>query len=178
MCKFNEFNFEETIKKTIKQLKAELQRYKQQLKPEFKTIEDKKQKPVELHQVRKLLTKPSEYILIYHIENTGLVHAIPLTSFVNLVPSLLRIYIRDLTLAPLPFYLYINKQALEKISIPIAVVKSGTVEEVLREVEKTPTISNIKPIKEFVELVWKRYEQLVLASLLYNVIKLEEGLDN
>ena len=172
-----EFNFEQLIKRTVRQLKKQLQQYKSQLSYEFKTIEDKtKQKPVELHQIRQLLTSPAEYILVYHIEDTGLVYAVPLTVFVELSPSNLRLYIRDLTFAPMPYYVYLNKEALEKISLPIAVVKPETVKKVLEDVERTPHNSNIKPIDEFVKLVWKRYEQLVLASLLYNVIKQE--LDN
>jgi len=174
-----EFDFEKAIRKTVKQLKEELQKYKSQYKSsEFETIEDKdKQKPVEIAQIRQLLTSPKEYVLIYDIEDTGLVHAVPLTSFVNLAPSNLRIYIRDLTLAPLSYYVYVVKEVLEKISVPIAIVKQETVEKVLEEAERAEPTSNIKSVKEFIHLVWKRYEQLVLASLLYDAIKKEE-LDN
>jgi len=171
-----EFDFEKAVKTTIRQLKEQLQQYKSQFSYGFKTIEDK-QNPVELHQIRQLLTTPPEYLLIYDIEDTGLVHAVPLTEFVSLTPSNLRIYIRDLTLAPLPYFVYLNKEALEKISLPIAIVRQETVEKVIEEVEKMPHTSNLKPIDEFIKLVWKRYEQLVLASLLYDAIKKEE-LDN
>jgi len=171
-----EFDFEQAVKKVIRQLKEELARYKAQYTTlEFKIIEDKS--PVELHQVRKLLTSPAEYVLIYNVEDTGLVHAVPLTTFINLSPSNLRIYIGNLTLAPMPYFVYLNKEALEKISLPISIVKLETVEKVAEDVEKTPHTSNIKPIDEFIKLVWKKYEQLVLASLLYNAIKQEE-LDN
>jgi len=170
-----EFDFEQLIKRTVRQLKEELKRYKSQLSFEFKTIEDK-QKPVELHQIRQLLTAPPEYLLIYDIEDTGLVHAVPLTEFVSLTPSNLRIYIRELTLAPLPYFVYLNREVLEKISLPIAIVRQETIEKVVEEVEKMPHTSNLKPVDEFVRLVWKRYEQLTIASLLYNVIKQE--LDN
>ena len=170
-----EFDFEQAVRTTIKQLEEQLQQYKSQLFSEFKTIEDTKQKPVELHQVRKLLTTPPEYIIVYHIEDTGLVHAVPLTEYVNLSPSNLRIYLDNLELAPMPYYVYLNKEALEKISLPVAIVKPETVEKVLQNVETTPTKSHIKQIDEFLRLVWKRYEQLTIASLLYNVIK-QEGL--
>jgi adenine C2-methylase RlmN of 23S rRNA A2503 and tRNA A37 len=172
-----EFDFEQSIRKTIQELKQELARYKARYTSEFKTIEETKQKPAELHQVRKILTTPEEYVLIYDIEDTGLVHAVPLTSFVNLTPSNLRIYIKDLTLAPLPYFVYVVREALEKISLPIAIVKEETAQKVVEEVEKTPHTSNIRPINEFIKLVWKRYEQLTIASLLYNAIK-REGLDN
>jgi hypothetical protein len=170
-----EFDFEQAVRKAIKQLKQDLLTYKAQLTNEFRTTDNAK--PVEQYQIRKLLTTPAEYILIYDIEDTGLVHAVPLTTYTNLTTSNLRIYITNYTLAPLPFYVYLNSEALQKISVPFAIVKPETVEKVLQDLEKTHTISHIKPIKEFVELVWKKYEQLVLASLLYNVIKQEE-LDN
>ncbi len=173
-----EFDFEQLVRKTIKQLKTELQRYKSQFSSEFKTVEDRKQKPVELYQVRKLLINPPEYLLIFHIEDTGLVHAVPLTEYVNLSPSNLRLYIANYTFAPMPYYVYIVREAMEKISIPFAIVKPETAQKVIEDVEKTPQSSNIKPINEFIKLVWKRYEQLVLASLLYNTIKQEEMLDN
>jgi hypothetical protein len=102
---------------------------------------------------------------------------VPLTEFVSLTPSNLRIYIRELTLAPLPYFVYLNREVLEKISLPIAIVRQETIEKVVEEVEKMPHTSNLKPVDEFVRLVWKRYEQLTIASLLYNVIKQEE-LDN
>jgi hypothetical protein len=168
-----EFDLEQVVRKTIQQLKEELKHYKSQLSFEFKTIEDKTE-PVSLHQIRQLLTTPKEYVVIYDIEDTGLVHAVPLSSFVNLSPSNLRIYIRDLTLAPLPYFVYLNKEALEKISLPIAIVRQETIEKVVEEVEKMPHTSNLKPVDEFIRLVWKRYEQLVLASLLYNAIRQEE----
>jgi hypothetical protein len=123
------------------------------------------------------LTSPAEYVLIYHIEDAGLVHAVPLTTFISLTPSNLRIYIADYTFAPLPFYVYLNKEALEKISVPIALLKASTVERVIADVETTPMVFYIKPIDEFVKLVWKKYEQLTIASLLYNAMRREE-LDN
>lgn len=169
-----EFDFEITVKQTLKQLKEELKQYKTQFSNEFKTVDEVK--PAEPHQIRKLLTFPPEFILIYHIEDTGLVHAVPLTTFTSLSPSNLRIYIADYTFAPLPFFVYIVKEALEKISKPFAVVKSKTIQKVIEDVEKTPHTSNIRPINEFIKLVWKRYEQLTIASLLYNTIKQE--LDN
>jgi hypothetical protein len=168
-----EFDLEQVVRKTIQQLKEELKHYKSQLSFEFKTIEDKIEH-ISLHQIRQLLTTPKEYVLVYYIEDTGLVHAVPLSSFVNLSSSNLRIYIRDLTLAPLPYFVYLNKEALEKISLPIAIVRQETIEKVVEEVEKMPHTSNLKPVDEFIRLVWKRYEQLVLASLLYNAIRQEE----
>jgi len=170
-----EFDFEATVKQTIKKLKAELQKYKSQYTSEFKTTD--KIKSVEPHQVRKLLTSPAEYVLVYDIEDTGLVHAVPLTEYVSLSPSNLRIYIANYTFAPLPFFVYIVREALEKMSIPIATVKPETTQKVVEDVGKTPHTSNLRPINEFVKLVWKRYEQLTIASLLYNSMKREE-LDN
>ncbi len=70
------------------------------------------------------------------------------------------------------------REALEKISIPVAIVRPETVEKVVEDVEKTPYTSNLRPINEFIKLVWRKYEKLTVASLLYNVIKQEEKLDN
>jgi hypothetical protein len=170
-----EFDFEQLVKRTVKQLKEELKQYKQQLTNEFKTTD--KPQPVELYQVRKLLTSPSEYVLVCYIEDTGLIHAVPLTEYVNLTTSNLRLHVANHTFAPLPYYVYLNKEALEKISLPIAVVKPETVKKIIEDVETTPIISNMEPVKEFMRLVWKRYEQLTIASLLYNTFK-QEGLDN
>jgi hypothetical protein len=172
-----EFDFEKAVKKTLKRLREELQIYKEQYSSDFQTIENEKHEPVEVSQIREMLTSPKEYILIYDIEDTGLVYAIPLTEFVSLTPSNLRLYIKDLTFAPLPFYVYIVKEVLEKISRPIGVVRLEIVEKVLQDVEKTPHTSNIRFIDEFLKLVWKKYEKLTIASLLYNAIKQEE-LDN
>ena len=172
-----EFDFEQLVKRTTKQLEEELQRYKSQYSSKFRTIEKKKRKPVEVSQIRDMINSPKGYMLIYDIEDTGLVYAIPLTEFVSLTPSNLRLYIKDLTFAPLPFYVYIVKEVLEKISRPIGVVRPETVEKVLQDVEKTPHTSNIRHIDEFIRIIWKKYEQLVIASLLYNAIKQEE-LDN
>ncbi len=175
-----EFDFEQLVRRTVKQLKKELKQYKSQLSNEFKTIENKKkQKPVELYQVREMLTSPKEYILIHHIEDTGLVHAVPLTTFTSLTPSNLRLYIANSNyeFAPLPFYVYVIKEALEKISLPIATVSPEAAQKIIKNVEKAPHTSHLKPINEFIKLVWKKYEQLTIASLLYNAIKQEE-LDN
>ncbi|QGA72476.1 hypothetical protein [uncultured virus] len=62
--------------------------------------------------------------------------------------------------------------------IPIATVKLETTQKVVEDVEKTPNTSNLRPVREFLELTWKKYEKLVIASLLYNTIKQEEQLDN
>jgi len=173
-----EFDFEQAVKRTLKRLREELEMYKSQFSKEFHTIEnERKRRSVELYQIRRLLTSPPEYILIYHIEDTGLVHAVPLTEYISLTPSNLRLYVKDLILAPLPFNVYVIKEALERISRPIAIVKQETTEKVLQDVEKTPHTSHIRPIDEFLRLVWKKYEQLTIASLLYNTIKREE-LDN
>ncbi len=170
-----EFDFEQTIRKTIKLLEKELQKYRQQYSPKFKTIEKReKQRPIEPYQIRKLLTRPYEYALIYHIEDTGLVHAVPLTTFTSLTPSILRLYIKDLTLAPVPFHIYIIKEALEKISLPISIVRPETAQKIVEDVQKTPHTSHLKPVDEFIKLVWKKYEQLTIASLLYNAMKQEE----
>jgi hypothetical protein len=98
--------------------------------------------------------------------------------WVSLTTCSLRLHIKNRIFAPLPFVVYLRKEILEQESYPIAVVRQETIEKVLRAVDRSPTWSAIKPKRQFLKLVWKRYEQLVLASLLYNAIKQEERLDN
>jgi len=51
--------------------------------------------------------------------------------------------------------------------VPVYKVRQDTIEKVLRDVDRSPTWSAIKPIRDFLKLVWKRYEDLTLSSLFY-----------
>jgi hypothetical protein len=110
---------------------------------------------------------PEEYVLIFHIEDEGLVHAVPLTEWVSLTTCSIKIHIRHYTFSPLPFIVYLRKELLEEESYPIAIVRQETIEKVLKDVETSPTWSAIKPIRDFLKLVWKRYEDPTLSSLFY-----------
>jgi len=57
---------------------------------------------------------PEEYVLIFHVEEDGLVHAVPLTEWVSLTTCSIRIHIRHYTFAPLPFIVYLRKELLEE----------------------------------------------------------------
>jgi hypothetical protein len=149
------------------QLKFSLKLYKDSLGPERYKVKPSARVPVEVGQIRVLFWMPNEYVLVYHIEEEGLVHAVPLTEWVSLTTCSIRIHIRHYTFAPLPFIVYLRKELLEQESYPIAIVRQETIEKVLKAVDRSPTWSAIKPIRDFLKLVWKRYEDLTLSSLFY-----------
>jgi hypothetical protein len=160
--------------RNIEELKMSLKLYKESLGEERLKVKEDKRQPVEIGQVRVLFWMPNEYVLIYHIEDEGLVHAVPLTVWVSLTTCSLRLHIKDRIFAPLPFVVYLRKEILEQESYPIAVVRQETIEKVLRAVDRSPTWSAIKPKREFLKLVWKRYEDITLSSLFYTHIQREK----
>ncbi len=159
----------------MEQLKMSLKLYKDSLGDERLKVREDKRLPVEVGQIRILFWMPNEYVLIYHIEDDGLVHAVPLTEWVSLTTCSLRLHVRHYTWAPLPFHVYIRKEVLEEESYPIALVRPETIEAVLRAVERSPTWSALRPKREFLKLVWKRYEGLTLASLFHTHDLREKG---
>jgi hypothetical protein len=158
----------------IKELKASLKFYKDSLGTEKLKVKESAMVPVQVGQIRVLFWMPEEYVLIFHIEDEGLVHAVPLTVWVSLTTCSLRLHIKNRIFAPLPFLVYIRKEILEQESYPIAVVRQETIEKVLRAVDRSPTWSAIKPKREFLKLVWKRYEDITLSSLFYTHIQREK----
>ncbi len=157
------------------QLKASLRNYKKALGDErLKVRADRRVSP-EVGQIRVLFWMPEEYVLVFHVEDDGLVHAVPLTEWVSLTTCSLRLHVRHYTWAPLPFVVYLRKEVLEEESYPIALVRPETIEKVLRSVERSPTWSAWRPKREFLKLVWKRYEGLTLASLFYTHDLREKG---
>jgi hypothetical protein len=160
--------------RNVEELKMSLKLYKGSLGEERLKVKEDKRQPVEIGQVRVLFWMPNEYVLIYHIEDEGLVHAVPLTVWVSLTTCSLRLHIKDRIFAPLPFVVYLRKEILEQESYPIAVVRQETIEKVLRAVDRSPTWSAIKPKREFLKLVWKRYEDITLSSLFYTHIQREK----
>jgi len=159
----------------MEELKVSLKNYKEALGPERLKVREDKRLPVEVGQIRVLLWTPNEYVLIYQIEDEGLVHAVPLTVWTNLTTCTIRVHIRDRVFAPLPFVVYIRKEVLEEESYPIALVRPETVQKVLRDVDRSPTWSAWRPVREFLRLVWKRYEGRTLGSLLYTHDLREKG---
>ncbi len=159
----------------MEELKASLKNYKKALGDERLKVREDKRLPVEVGQIRILFWMPNEYVLIYHIEDDGLVHAVPLTEWVSLTTCSLRLHVRHYTWAPLPFVVYLRKEVLEEESYPIALVRPETIEAVLRSVERSPTWSAWRPVREFLKLVWKRYEGLTLGSLFYTHDLREKG---
>jgi hypothetical protein len=151
----------------MEELKASLRLYKESLGDERLKVREDKRLPAEVGQIRVFFWMPNEYVLIYHIEDEGLVHAVPLTVWTNLTTCTIRVHIRDRVFAPLPFVVYIRKEVLEEESYPIALVRPETIQKVLRDVERSPTWSAWRPVREFLRLNWKRWEKLTLGSLFY-----------
>jgi hypothetical protein len=155
------------------ELKMSLKLYRDSLGPERYKVKPEKRVPVEVGQIRVLFWMPNEYVLVYHIEEDGLVHAVPLTVWVSLTTCSTKIYLPEYVegfpklYAPLPFHVYIRKEILEEEGVPVYIVRPDTIEKVLKAVDRSPTWSAIKPIRDFLKLVWKRYEDLTLSSLFY-----------
>jgi len=150
-----------------------LKLYKDSLGSERLKVKESARVPVQVGQIRVLFWMPEEYVLIFNIEDEGLVHAVPLTEWVTLTTCSIRIHIRHYTFAPLPFIVYLRKELLEQESYPIAIVRQETIEKVLKDVDRSPTWSAIKPKREFLKLVWKRYEDITFSSLFYTHIQRE-----
>jgi hypothetical protein len=159
----------------MEELKASLRNYKKALGKERLKVKESARVPVQVGQIRVLFWMPNEYVLVFHVEDEGLVHAVPLTEWVSLTTCTLRVHVRNYTWAPLPFIVYLRKEVLEEESYPIALVKPETVDAVLRSVDRSPTWSAWRPVREFLKLVWKRYEELTLGSLFYTHDLREKG---
>ena len=165
------------------QLRFSLKLYKDSLGPERYKVKPEKRVPVEVGQIRNLFWMPNEYVLVYHIEKDGLVHAVPLTVWVSLTTCSIKIHLPEYVegfpklYAPLPFHVYIRREILEEEGVPVYIVRPDTIEKVLRDVDRSPTWSAIKPIRDFLKLVWKRYEDLTLSSLFYTHSLREKGYD-
>ncbi|MFZ8859461.1 MAG: hypothetical protein ACO2PP_03030, partial [Thermocrinis sp.] len=75
------------------ELKMSLKLYKDSLGPERYKVKPSARVPVEVGQLRNLFRSPNEYVLVYHIEKDGLVHAVPLTVWVSLTTCSTKIYL-------------------------------------------------------------------------------------
>jgi len=155
------------------ELRMFLKLYKESLGEERLRVKEDKRQPVEIGQLRNLFWMPNEYVLVFHVEEDGLVHAVPLTVWVSLTTCSIKIHLPEYVVgfpklyAPLPFVVYIRKEILEEEGVPVYKVRPDTIEKVLKDVETSPTWSAIKPIRDFLKLVWKRYEDIILNSLFY-----------
>jgi len=74
---------------------------------------------------------------------------------------------RDRLFAPLPFMVYLRKEIVERESLLVAKLKEETISTVLKNVRRTPNYSTDKHQRAFLKLVWKRYEDLSLSSVIY-----------
>jgi hypothetical protein len=87
-----------------KQLEASLRLYKESLGDERLKVREDKRLPVEVGQIRVLFWMPEEYVLVFHVEDDGLVHAVPLTEWVSLTTCTLRVHVRELHLGTSAVY--------------------------------------------------------------------------
>ena len=154
-----------------KDLAISLKLYKQSLGKQRLTVKDSKRVPVEKGQFRVLLWEPWEYIMVVDVEEEGLVHAVPFTIWTALTTSGLRLKLhwlkRDRLFAPLPFMVYLRKEIVERESLLVAKLKEETISTVLKNVRRTPNYSVNKYQRSFLKLVWKRFEDLSLSSVIY-----------
>ncbi len=81
--------------RNIEELKMSLKLHKEILGEERLKVKEDKRKPVEIGQVRVLFWMPNEYVLIYHIEDEGIVHAVTLTVWVSLTTCSIRLHIKN-----------------------------------------------------------------------------------
>ena len=155
-------------------LAISLKLYKQSLGKQRLTVKDSKKAPVEKGQFRVLLWEPWEYIMVVDVEEDGLVHAIPFTIWTELTTSDLRLKLhwlkRDRLFAPLPFKVCLRKEVVERESLLITKLKEETISTVLKNVRRTPNYSVNKYQRAFLKLVWKRFEDLSLSSVIYTHI--------
>jgi len=74
---------------------------------------------------------------------------------------------RERRFAPLPFMVYLRKEIVERESLLVAKLKEETVSVLLKNVRRTPNYSVNRYQRTFLKLVWKRYEDLSLSSVIY-----------
>jgi hypothetical protein len=153
----------------MEQLKMSLKLYKDSLGDEMLKVKKEAQVPPAFGQIRVLFWMPEEYFLIYHVEDSGLVHVVPMTSWVRLSTVPLRVVVdeRGTELKPLPFHAYLREELVLNHSYPLTTATEAVVKAVLRAVDRSPTWSAWRPVREFLRLVWKRWEGLTLGSLFY-----------
>ncbi|MFZ8788036.1 MAG: hypothetical protein ACO2O3_21625, partial [Thermocrinis sp.] len=63
----------------MEQLKMSLKLYKDSLGDEVLTVREEMRTSPKVGEVRVVFLMPEEYVLITHVEEDGLVHAVPLT---------------------------------------------------------------------------------------------------
>ncbi len=164
-------------RENLEDLKFSLKLYKDSLGDEMLKVKKEAQVPPAFGQIRLLFWMPEEYFLIYHIEDSGLVHVVPMTSWVRLSTVPLRVVIdeRGTELKPLPFYAYLREELVLNHSYPLTTATEAVVKAVIRAVEHSPTWSALRPKREFLKLVWKRWEKLTLSSLFHTHDLREKG---
>jgi len=137
-------------------------------------MEVAERKPAKIGQVRLFLSEPPEWILIAEDLGRDLFIAIPLTSYIQLAitdryPPVIRW--RGINLVPLPFWIYINKDILEKFSEPAFNIKN--LEKIKDYVKKARTKGIGKWREKFIKTVAERFKYINTLSVLKDVEEAE-----
>ncbi len=133
--------------------------------------------PSEEGQVRLFLMMPPEYVCVMRKEG-DLSVIVPLTSYLQLAitdryPPLIRW--GGFRLVPLPFWVYANEKITQKYSVPLFKIESKSLEEIRIYVKEARTKGIGEWREKFIKKVAQRFKDINISSLVYEVIKAEEG---
>jgi len=132
-------------------------------------------KPAQVGEVRLFFMEPPEWILIADKPDENLYLIVPLTAYIQLAitdryPPVIRW--RNINLVPLPFWVYVRKELLEKYSEPAFKIKDL---EKIKEYVRNAKVRGIGKWREkFIKAVAERFKDLNLSSIIYDQIKAEE----
>jgi len=108
-------------------------------------------------------------------KNEDLYTAVPLTTYLQLAitdryPPLVEW--RGFNFVPLPFWIYANERILERFSVPVFRLKSiDTVKQYVHDA-RTEGIGYWR--EKFIKKVARRFRDINISSVLYDVAKAEE----
>ncbi|WP_448588000.1 hypothetical protein [Thermocrinis sp.] len=159
--------------KTMK-LKFWLDLYKRSLGKEKLEVSQEERVKVEEGQIRIFLWSPWEYVLVGERVEEGLFECYPLTLLLELTTTSIRIKHKNKTYAPLPFHVYIREEILENESILEGKIPTQWLEDVKKSVEWATLNPYNRYKREFIKLVWERFKDLSLSSVIYTHIKREQ----
>ncbi len=132
-------------------------------------------KPPKVGQVRLFLMTPPEWVLVIDKPEEDLFTIVPLTTYIRL--ALTNIYPpvvtwKHLRMVPLPFWVYVRREILEKYSKPVFRLRD--IESIKEYVKKARTRGIGKWREKFIQKVADRFADINLSSLLYQVHLAEE----
>jgi len=139
---------------------------------ELVEVKEEERKPSKEGQVRLFFLTPPEYALVLKKEE-DLNVVVPLTSYLqlaitNLYPPLVQW--RGLNLVPLPFWVYVNEELVQKYSVPVFYVRDKEGLERIRDYVKNARTKGIGKWREkFIRKSFERWQDINLSSILYKV---------